>query len=294
MNILKIATDETLRETVRHGDGRYPFAYYLEDIWQFDFHRIDWHWHHELEFLLVAKGTAYCLVGNDRIELNEGWGIFINSGVLHRYEAEFSTVTPNIVFSPALLAPEESLIYEKYICPVVNASVPYQIFNPHTEWQRSVLQKLSQIFTLQETEAHNEFGTVQILFQIWDILLRHLDIASGPEGLHRPDHRQASLRTMMQYIHDHYMEEITLEMIAAAAAISKSGALHIFRAGIHISPVAYLIQYRLAQAAEQLGTTQKPVSVIAEETGFADSGYFCRKFRQHYHMSPNEYRRRKA
>ena len=90
------------------------------------------------------------------------------------------------------------------------------------------------------------------------------------------------------------MEDITLEMIAASASISKSGALHIFQSGIHISPVAYLIQYRLAQAAELLYATQKSVSSIAEETGFSGPGYFCRKFRQHYHMSPNEYRQKKT
>ena len=43
MDYFKITTDETLRETVQHGSERYPFAYYPEDIWQFDFHRIDWH-----------------------------------------------------------------------------------------------------------------------------------------------------------------------------------------------------------------------------------------------------------
>ena len=85
-----------------------------------------------------------------------------------------------------------------------------------------------------------------------------------------------------------------LETIAASASISKSGALHIFQTGIHCSPVAYLIQYRLAQAAEQLYITQKSVSSIAEETGFTSSGYFCRKFRQYYHMSPNEYRKKKT
>ena len=108
------------------------------------------------------------------------------------------------------------------------------------------------------------------------------------------NHKQARLQAMMQYIHDHYTEEITLEMIAASASISKSGALNIFQSGIHVSPVSYLIQYRLAQAAEQLYATQKSVSSIAEETGFSSSGYFCRKFRQHYHMSPNEYRQKKT
>ncbi len=294
MDNYKITTDETLRETVRHGSSSYPFAYYPEDIWQFDFHRVDWHWHHELEFLFVAKGTAICLVGTNKIELHQGCGLFINSSILHRFETQGSTFVPNIVFSPTLLAPESSLIYEKYISPVINSSIEYQIFNPHTTWQNHVLQLLSQVFALQETDENNELCTIQLLFKIWDIMTKHIDLASSSSDLYRFNHKQARLQTMMQYIHDHYTEEITLETIAASASISKSGALHIFQSGIHISPVAYLIQYRLAQAAEQLCTTQKSVSSIAEETGFASSGYFCRKFRQHYHMSPNEYRQKKT
>ena len=109
MNAYKTHTDDTLRETVVHGNQAYPFAYYPENIWEFDFHRIDWHWHHELEFLLVDKGMAICFAGDNRIELSEGSGIFINSGTLHRYEAKSSAFCPNIVFDATLLAPEELL-----------------------------------------------------------------------------------------------------------------------------------------------------------------------------------------
>lgn len=139
MDYFKITTDETLRETVQHGSERYPFAYYPEDIWQFDFHRIDWHWHHELEFLYVAEGTAICFIGTSKVELHKGCGIFINSGVLHCFEARSSTFTPNIVFSPTLLASENSLIYEKYILPVINSAVEYQIFDPNSSSERSAL-----------------------------------------------------------------------------------------------------------------------------------------------------------
>lgn len=294
MDIFRINTDETLRETIRHGKGNYPFAYYPEDIWQFDFHRIDWHWHHELEFLFVAKGAAACLIGTDKIELHQGCGIFINSGILHRFEAKASTFTPNIVFSPTLPAPEKSLIYEKFIRPVITSSVPYQILDPHTVWQNQILQILSRVFALQEGDKNKELNTVQLLLQLWDILFEHLELTSDSKDMHRFNHKQARLQTMMQYIHDHYMEEITLEMIAESASVSKSGALHIFQSGICISPVAYLIQYRLAQAAEQLYTTQKSISSIALETGFTSTGYFCRKFRQRYHMSAKEYRQKKT
>lgn len=104
------------------------------------------------------------------------------------------------------------------------------------------------------------------------------------------DYRQARLRTMMQYMQDHYREALTLEQIAASAAVSKSSALHAFQSGIHLSPVAYLIQYRLSRAAEQLRMTQKTISAIAEDTGFSSAGYFCRKFRQYYGRTPGEYR----
>ena len=294
MTFLKISTDETLRETIQHGSNHYPFAYYPDNIWNFDFHRIDWHWHHEMEFLYVVEGTALCLIGTNKINLHKGSGIFINSGVLHRFEAQSSTFAPNIVFSPTLLAPENGLIYKKYILPVINSSVPYQVFNPSSTWEKQVLQLLTQIFTLQETEQNNELCTIQLLIQLWNILQKNINLDSNANSIHRLNHKQARLQVMMQYIYDHYMEEITLEMIAASASISKSGALNIFQTCIHISPVAYLIQYRLAQAAEQLYTTQKSVSSIAEETGFTSSGYFCRKFRQYYHMSPNEYRKKKT
>ena len=243
--------------------------------------------------MLLREGTALCLAGAEKIALPEGCAIFINSGVLHRFEVQSSTFAPNIVFSPALLAPEGSLLYEKYILPIVSSRVSHQIFTPSVPWEREVLQLLSQVIDLQETEADNELHTVQLLMQLWQVLSGHLILDSGSASLHQPSHTQAKLQTMMQYIHDHYAQQISLQMIADAASISKSGALHLFQTNLHISPVAYLIEYRLAQAAEQLHTTQKSISSIAEATGFACSGYFCRKFRQLYQMSPMEYRQKK-
>ena len=291
METFKITTDETLRETIQHGNNRYPFAYYPDNIWKFDFHRIDWHWHHELEFLYTAEGTALCLIGTSKIELHKGCGIFINSGVLHRFEAQSSTFAPNIVFSPTLLAPENSLIYEKYILPVISSSVQYQVFSPSNTFGKQVLQLLSQICTIQETKPDNELCTIQLLFQLWNILQKNMDWTSDSNSIHRLNHKQARLQAMMQYIHDHYMEEITLETIAASASISKSGALHIFQTGIHCSPVAYLIQYRLAQAAEQLseGDVRIPEGVtrITVKTDAVPYTFTLRQFTEYLLEKPS-------
>ncbi|MGO9930851.1 MAG: helix-turn-helix domain-containing protein [Steroidobacteraceae bacterium] len=56
-----------------------------------------------------------------------------------------------------------------------------------------------------------------------------------------------------------------------------------------------LVQQRLVlEARRRLIHAQGSVSAIASELGFKDSAYFCRFFRRHAGVSPNEFRRRHA
>ncbi len=99
---------------------------------------------------------------------------------------------------------------------------------------------------------------------------------------------------MMQYIHETLCGRNYTGNDCGIGIYQQKRSVTYFSIGIHCSPVAYLIQYRLAQAARQLYTTQKSVASIANETGFTSAGYFCRKFRQYYNRSPKEYRKKKT
>ncbi len=289
-NYYAVKTDDTYLENVQHGSAHYPFAYYLEDIWQFDLHCISWHWHPELEFVYVTKGKATCYIGADKIELQSGYGMFINSGIIHRFEATETVIFPNIVFSPLLLSPAQSHIYQKYISPVIHSSITYQVFSPYTEWQHKVMQILKHIFYIQENNANPELETIQSLYQIWQLLYQHCKDTSSPSSRHYKTSQQSKLHIMIQFIHTHFQEQISLDDIAASVSVSKNNALCIFKKGICTSPVSYLIEYRLAQAAKLLSSTEKTISVIADECGFTSPGYFCRKFKEHYNITPNRYR----
>ena len=122
MELKRLETDETLRELKTHGDSRFPFQYYLDDFSLYENHWEDWHWHNELEFASVSSGCADCLIGQQRITLRPGEGIFINSGVIHRFESNENGKMPNILFAPDFLASRGSLIYEKYVKPVTASS----------------------------------------------------------------------------------------------------------------------------------------------------------------------------
>lgn len=291
-NYSRIRTDETLRETVCHGSDEYPFKYYYEDIWLFDFHCIDWHWHSEVEFVFIEKGTAEFLVGSGRYVLTEGTGIFINSQVIHRFEASESVIIPNIVFSPSLLSAEDSLIYRKYIQPLLDSSVECLIFSPEVPWQKEVLKNLLLVFDVQDTESIGEIKTVELLLKIWETVYENANISESIPAAKATAHTQAQLQIMMQYIHKNYSEHITLADIAQTVSVSKSSALNIFNKYLRISPVSYLINYRLKRAAKLLASTDSSIYSIASNTGFENVGYFCRSFKELFGVTPSEYRKK--
>ena len=288
----RIVTDETLLESARHGSPAFPLQFYHEDIWDFDFHCVDWHWHPELEYVYVQSGCAVCFAGEEKVTVAAGSGLLINSRVLHRFETDRSTVIPNVVYSPFLLGAEDSLIHQKYILPFLIGGPACIVFDPAVDWQASCIQQMRELFDVQRGNAADELRTVALLLGFWSELCRNQSLNAAARS--SPDHLdQARLQIMLRYVQEHYRDKIRLEDVASVVPVSKSTAMQIFRRGIRQSPIAYLISYRLKQAAWLLLSTEKTSAEIAEETGFESATYFCREFKKLYGMTPQAYRKKK-
>ena len=290
---IKIITDEDLMETVQHGSNLYPFQFYYEDLSVFDFNCIEWHWHTELEFIYIESGTVTLWIGEDQFNLTEGNGIFINTKVLHRLYSPSKALIPNFVFMPSFIAPRDSLIYQKYVLPIISYPLPFLIFHKEVCWQAKVLSIMRQIISAQDSVLSKELLTSSLLQNLWLEIFENTDLSYQEEHKEHSTASQARLQLMMQFIHLNYSRSISLDDIAEQAMVSKSTALNLFRKYLHITPVNYLINYRLKQAGQLLSKTEKKVSLISSETGFHNVDYFCRLFKKHYKLTPTEYRKQK-
>ena len=286
----KIITDENLMEDIPHGTDHYPFRYYDETMAQFDFNCIDWHWHTELEFVYVQSGNITVWVGEHQTDLSAGDGIFINSKMLHRFYSASDAHIPNFLCMPTFIAAADTLLYHKYVLPVVTADLPFLVFHRDIPWQAQALMLMQQISAAQGTASSCELLTSSLMQQLWLLLFNHVPVTASTEHQTHSSIAQARLQIMMQYIHQNYSQNLSLENIANQAAISKSSALNLFHRYLHITPVNYLINYRLKQATLLLLKTEKKIHAIATETGFNHVDYFCRLFKNYYHMTPTEYR----
>ena len=63
--LVSIKTDDTLMETALHGTHIFPYKLYDENITDYDFNCIDWHWHTEFEFVYIESGIVHFNVGED-------------------------------------------------------------------------------------------------------------------------------------------------------------------------------------------------------------------------------------
>lgn len=288
----KILTDENMMETIQHGSKEYPFHFYYDNLELFDFHCIEWHWHTEFEFVYVETGTVYFGISEKQFALSEGQGVFINSKILHRYFSQEKAIVPNFVLMPVFLAPQDSLIYQKYVLPIMSSPMDYQIFSSDIPWQAEVLSLMREITAAQEKTCDVELVSSYLIQKIWHILYQNTDVEHMGKKENYSASSQARLQLMMQYIHQDFAYNISLSDIADQAKVSKSTALNLFHRYLGISPVTYLVNYRLQEAAKLLASTEKKVTVISKDTGFDSVDYFCKAFKKYYKLTPTEYRKK--
>ena len=91
-----------------------------------------------------------------------------------------------------------------------------------------------------------------------------------------------------KYIDAHIRSSITLTDLAEHIGISRSYLCRVFKQGTGLTVNQYIIERRLALAAELL-LTGLNVNRVYDETGFNDYTYFIKVFKQTLGMTPKKY-----
>src|SRR5699024_11856 len=124
--------------------------------------------------------------------------------------------------------------------------------------------------------------------------LLHAFCLSVEHLLHRARGGQSEfvVSRMKRYIEDHAFEKLRVAEVAAAASLSESRALHLFREVTGQSVVDYLTDVRLNYALDQMKYTDSTLEEIAENTGFGTYTYFHRVFKRKMGEAPGAYRQK--
>lgn len=281
------------KELSPHGTLDFPCAGYSSHYKEGTEENVPWHWHEELEMVYIKEGNLKLQVPGKTFYLKKGEGAVINSNILHYAAAEPDCHLLSLVFHPLLITGKEDSVFSiKYVTPLLNCPS----FNGcsfgdlEEESVRQWFITAFDAFFLEEPGY--EFVVRERLSDICIALWKYYEKETGT-GYGEPGLDGTRMRKMMDYIHHHFSETVTLAQVAEAADIGERECLRCFQRTIQISPMQYLLKYRVTQAASMLLRNQNySVSEISSRCGFESPSNFSQMFKRYFKTTPREYKKR--
>lgn len=290
MQISDIHIDESGRETTERGTPLFPLSVHEADLRSFgSAGEVPWHWHDECEFVLVTEGELQVDYAGACARLPEGCAAYVNSGVLHaiRPHAPGPCRMQTIVFDPIVIGERGSMYHARYVLPVVQDQVhTAHIIRGNAPWEQSLLRLVGEILDADAAGGTSrELRIRSRLSECWLLIMEH----GGSTAPAPPE--DPYIKTMLSFVHAHFADDLTLEMIAKIADVSCRTCSRSFRSQLRMSPVAYVVEYRCRRAADLLASSDMTITEVSFSCGFRDPSYFSRQFRSSMGMSPSAYRK---
>jgi AraC-like DNA-binding protein len=106
--------------------------------------------------------------------------------------------------------------------------------------------------------------------------------------------RDREIGRALHLMHEQPQRDWTIATLAGAVGMSRAAFARRFTRLVGTPPLAYLTDWRLMRAADELRTTTRTLADIATEVGYGSSFALSAAFRRSRGESPRDYRRRTA
>lgn len=134
-------------------------------------------------------------------------------------------------------------------------------------------------------QADEPLAFDSLLFGLLGQFRRH---ARAPHAA--PRQRSIRFAPVIDYLHAHLADRLSLDQLAAVAGLSPFHFLRQFQAHYHATPQQMLMACRLAEAKRRLTAGEAPAQVAAA-TGLADQAHLTHAFARRYGVTPARYQR---
>lgn len=105
-----------------------------------------------------------------------------------------------------------------------------------------------------------------------------------------PSKNYKTMKKSIQYISNHFTENITLKDVAAHVNLNPTYFSSMFKESSGSSFKEYLNKVRVEESKRLLANTDYSIIDIAVATGFSDQSYFSKTFKKYTGLSPKQYR----
>lgn len=272
-------------ETVEYENKRFVMLYDNNEIEYYPTH-----WHNAVEIIMPIVGSFTVRTGAEEFHLRERDILIIPPGELHTLPPQEGR---RIIFqcNNTVLANVEAL---DAVMPVFRAPM---LIQPEKERNLYILAKKQILDIYSEYYENSDISDIRIYINLISLLVAvreyqlELEQKSYEGATDTLRKYSETIKLVLKYIDQNYMNEITLDKLAAIAGYSKYHFSRIFNQYQSMSYIQY-INLRRTRAAEMLLLDPTiPITEVAMRAGFSSLSTFNRIFKEIKHCTPSNYQR---
>lgn len=259
-------------------------------------HHHIWHYHEELEFILVLQGSGRLYVGDQHFAFSENDVFLIGSNIPHCWLVENTSET-------------EASGYQ-IDCIVIHFCADFLgkdfLTIPETTFLRDLVFKAQHalhskldpdselIAQLEKAPSKEGFGRITTLL---DCLYAFHN--TSPKTLIEPTYQAINhsvdikrMNKVLDYIRSHFTEDITLKTMAELAKMTPSSFSRYFKQKTGQTPMQLLYDLRINHACLLLRDSTYSLKEICYQTGFNNQVSFHKAFKKIKGTTPRTFRKK--
>lgn len=254
---------------------------------------------YDARLFYARSGEGEILVGGRPYPMREGSVLYLPPATVYRlvsppesvtyfalnFDLTMSARTQTVPVPPD---PPEDFRREGILCPAQPTDAPELSAPLYLTGMLMLEPSLTSISgEFQKKMIFCDARMSAVLFKVLTDCVRRARVAGNAT-------RRREGSEILDYIQEHYREELSNESIGARFGFHKNYVSDLIKTATGRPLHQYLLYVRLSHAWEMLEAGEMSIAQIAGACGFADMCYFSRYFKQVYGHAPSYFRTRTA
>ena len=247
------------------------------------------HWHEEVEILRVLEGEFPIDIDDERFVLKAHDAVYIASGRLHG-GTPLGCVYECVVFDMRLILGGAGGACKQSLSEIMHRRVDVTPFLPaDSELVKRVIEPMFECLA-QDCEGV-ALITTGCLYQLMGEVYRRHCFTLREDDTDHETRNVLRLKRVFELIESEYRSPPTLDRLSAVVGMTPKYFCRFFKQATRMTPMDYVSRYRIEMACYEMAATDKNVTEIAMDMGYANLNYFIRCFKKHKGVTPRQYQR---
>ncbi len=242
------------------------------------------HYHQNLDLLYVLEGSVDVVLDDREYHMMPEDVILINSNKRHKFENSGNLLAIRFEIDYYLLSQTVGTTQILFLCnSVVDKNSAYDRL-------RNQMQEIIKYYYINSNSDNCHLQSLH--YQMLHVLLANFMVKTDETRILFDNNAQKERVSEIQsYIQGHYQSAISLNDLADKMYLSTAYLSKFIKKKFGMTFVDYLNNIRLFHAVDELIYTDKSLTHIAMDNGFATSAAFNKSFKRVFNVSPGEYRK---